>query len=194
MERKHIYQALADFQQECPVLLKGTSGYNYQYIKFEHLVAQVNPILKKHNLGFTQLLENTGLRTILFHTTSGETIDTWVDIPHDTMKGMNVFQTAGSGITYYKRYSLSAMLGIISDSDTDANIYSKAEVKQEEKPKEVEHWVLDIGDEKWDKVLTYITQNKKLGLPQIVKNLQTGNKSIKYTLKTKVKKELAKHI
>ena len=38
-------------------------------------------------------------------------------IPDCSMKGMNVYQSKGSGITYYRRYMLSSMLGIISDAD-----------------------------------------------------------------------------
>ena len=76
MESKNIYKALADFQQEVPVLLKGTDGYGYKYIQLEHIIAQINPLLKKHNLGFTQLVDGEGnyhgLTTILFHHPSGE--------------------------------------------------------------------------------------------------------------------------
>ena len=49
--------------------------------------------------------------------------------------------------------------------------------------------VLDIGDENWGKVLKYIASNKELGLPKIVKNLET-----KYNIKAVVKKELSKQI
>ena len=42
MEKKNIYKALADFQQEVPVLrLKGTDGYGYKYIKLEHIITQL---------------------------------------------------------------------------------------------------------------------------------------------------------
>ena len=33
---------------------------------------------------------------------------------------MNTFQIMGSAITYYRRYSLSAALGLITDKDIDA--------------------------------------------------------------------------
>ena len=49
--------------------------------------------------------------------------------------------------------------------------------------------ILDIGDENWAKVLKYIASNKELGLPKIVKNLET-----KYNIKASVKKELSKQI
>ena len=48
---------------------------------------------------------------------------------------------------------------------------------------------LDIGDNNWGKVLKYIATNKELGLPKIVKNLET-----KYNIKAVVKKELSKQI
>ena len=37
------------------------------------------------------------------------------------LKGMNDFQVLGSAISYLRRYSLSSVLGIVSDKDTDAS-------------------------------------------------------------------------
>tara|TARA_R100000900_G_scaffold45908_3_gene36806 strand:+ start:611 stop:1135 length:525 start_codon:yes stop_codon:yes gene_type:complete len=48
---------------------------------------------------------------------------------------------------------------------------------------------LEIGDENWKKVLSYVVANKSLGLPSIVKNLES-----KYNIKAIVKKEISKHI
>jgi len=48
---------------------------------------------------------------------------------------------------------------------------------------------LEIGDENWDKVLKYVSDNKELGLPKIIKNLE-----VKYKIKAIVKKEISKHI
>ena len=48
---------------------------------------------------------------------------------------------------------------------------------------------LNIGDENWDKVLKYVAENKAIGLPKIVKNLE-----VKYKIKPLVKKELSKHL
>ena len=88
--------------------------------------------MKKHKLGFTQLLNDNKITTIIFHTESGETIQSEVVIPDDVvLKGMNKFQIVGSGITYYRRYSLSAILGLVTDADNDANPNNK---KEEPKP------------------------------------------------------------
>jgi len=45
---------------------------------------------------------------------------------------MNAYQSIGSGITYFRRYSLSCMLGLITDKDIDAKGDS---VKVEDKRK-----------------------------------------------------------
>jgi hypothetical protein len=34
---------------------------------------------------------------------------------------MNDFQSFGSGVTYFRRYCLSAILGLVTDKDTDAS-------------------------------------------------------------------------
>jgi len=116
----NIFKALADFQQECPVIHKGTTGYGYTYADLPQILEVINPLLEKHSLGFTQMLEGSGLRTILFHTKSGQYLESYCDIPATSLKGMNDFQAIGSGITYFRRYALSGILGIVSDKDTDA--------------------------------------------------------------------------
>ena len=77
-------------------------------------------MLKKHKLCFTQLLENDGIRTILFHVESGEQIESFTTIPLVKLGAMNEYQSYGSGVTYFRRYALSSMLGLVTDKDTDA--------------------------------------------------------------------------
>ena len=81
----------------------------------------INPLLKKHGLGFTQLINGTELVTIVFHVETGETIESKTAIPQGVqLKGMNDFQVLGSAISYLRRYCISSILGIVSDKDTDA--------------------------------------------------------------------------
>lgn len=126
----NIFKALADFQQECPIIHKGTQGYGYTYADLPKILEVINPLLKKHNLGFTQLLKDNGLETIIFHTKSGEYITSYTSIPAATLKGMNEYQSFGSGITYYRRYALSAALGLVTDKDTDAADVKPAFIKK----------------------------------------------------------------
>jgi len=210
MERKNIYTALANFQQEVPVLLKGTDGYGYKYIRLEHMITQIKPMLKKHDLGFTQFVEQDGLRTIIFHTKSGESIEAWCHIPVCDMKGMNAFQSHGAGVTYFRRYALSSMLGIITDKDTDANIYSAVSTKTAKKKDPVQKLkdaldleVVKVTDTKtgksrvklvkdtkeFDNAVQHIKKNPEKSLSLLIKDIEKH-----YIVDAKVKKELSKHI
>lgn len=117
---KNLFKALADFQQEVPVIHKGTKGYGYSYADLPTIFEAINPLLKKHGLGFTQLMGDNNIKTIIFHD-SGESIETTTTIPENVvLKGMNAFQVLGSAITYIRRYALSSALGLVTDKDTDA--------------------------------------------------------------------------
>ena len=119
---KNLFKNLASFQQEVPVIHKGTQGYGYSYANLSTIVEVINPLLKKHGLGFTQLVGTNEIKTIIFDITSGECLETITNIPENVdLKGMNKFQVLGSAITYIRRYALSSALGLITDKDTDAN-------------------------------------------------------------------------
>lgn len=119
---KNIYKALAQFQQEVPVIHEGTKGFGYTYASLKEILSVINPLLKKHGLGFTQLVDNNILTTVLFHSESGESIESKVVIKEGVeLSKMNAYQVMGSAITYFRRYSLSAILGLVTDKDTDAN-------------------------------------------------------------------------
>lgn len=119
---KRLFKSLAEFQQEVPVIFKGTKGYGYSYADLPSILEVINPLLKKHSLGFTQLINENQIKTIIFHIESGETIESNTNIPQGVqLKGMNDFQVLGSAITYLRRYSLSSILGLVTDVDTDAH-------------------------------------------------------------------------
>ena len=118
---KNLFKSLAAFQQEMPILHKATQGYGYSYTELSDIIKGINPLLKKHGLGFTQLIEGQDLKTIVFHSESGEVLESQTTIPVVALKGMNDYQSFGSGVTYYRRYALSAMLGLVTDKDTDAS-------------------------------------------------------------------------
>lgn len=144
---KNLFKALADFQQEVPVIHKGTQGYGYSYADLPKIFEVINPLLKKHGLGFTQLIEEQSIITVLFHVESGERLDSKTIIPQGVqLKGMNDFQVLGSAITYLRRYALSSILGIVTDKDVDA---AGEQVKKEvKKPK--------IDNERFEKALSAV--------------------------------------
>ena len=133
---KNLFKALANFQQEVPVIIKNSQGYGYQFADLPKIFEVINPLLKKHGLGFTQLIEEQSIITVLFHVESGERLDSKTDIPQGvTLKGMNDFQVLGSAITYIRRYALSSALGLVTDSDPDANGV-KEKPTQQSQPKQ----------------------------------------------------------
>ena len=117
---KNLLKALSEFQNEVPTIHEETKGFNYTYSNLNSIFKVIKPLLKKHGLGFYQNLDNRNLVTTVYHVESGEQIQSSSAIPEVTLKGMNDFQTLGSGITYLRRYSLSTILGLITDKDVDA--------------------------------------------------------------------------
>ena len=73
--------------------------------------------------------------------------------------------------------------------DTLTTIKPTAPVSKNPIPVSSYKITLEIGDENWEKVLKYVSDNKELGLPKIIKNLE-----VKYKIKAIVKKEISKHI
>jgi hypothetical protein len=136
---KNLIKALADFQQEVPVIHKATQGYGYSYADLPTIFSVINPLLKKHGLAFTQPLGSEGgityLETIIFHIESGERMSSKVEVPRVSLAKMNDYQAMGSGITYFRRYSLASALNLITDLDTDAAGEQVRKPKNEEPQK-----------------------------------------------------------
>ena len=132
---KNLFKSLASFQQEVPVIHKATQGYGYSYADLPKIFEVINPLLQKHGLGFTQTLNTkegtTYLCTTVFHVESGECLDSMVEIPKVQLAKMNDYQSFGSGCTYYRRYSISSMLCLVTDIDSDAS----GEQVKDEQPK-----------------------------------------------------------
>lgn len=119
-----ISKALAKFQGEVKQPLKDAENPYFQskYVPLENVVESISSIAPNHGLSFVQWALNdengrVGVATMLMHE-SGEFIEfdpVFINAEKQTPQG------AGSLITYLKRYSLSAVFGITSDQDDDAN-------------------------------------------------------------------------
>lgn len=152
METKNIFKAIAEFQQAVPVIHKGVEGYGYSYADLPAIFEVINPLLKEHGLGFTQGINGTALKTTIFHIESGECLESTMDIPQGVqLSKMNQFQVLGSAITYLRRYALSAMLGLVTDTDIDAAV---EQVKPEPKPAAKKK--LDVTTETFPKAVSSV--------------------------------------
>jgi len=120
---KEIATALAKFQAEVknPANSADNPFFKSKYAPLNEILNIVRPILAKNGLSVLQMpggdSQETSITTLLMHE-SGE----WIESEPLTMKAVkNDPQGAGSVITYARRYSLSAILGISSEDDDDAN-------------------------------------------------------------------------
>lgn len=120
---KSIAAALCKFQQECESPKKSAVNPHFKnkYAPLEEIIKAVTPTMVKHGLSHFQSTsaegDNIVVTTVLMHT-SGEFIES---DPLRLPMGKTNAQGAGSSITYARRYSLCALLGIAAEEDDDAN-------------------------------------------------------------------------
>ena len=178
---KNLFKSLSAFQQDCPVILKNATGYGYQFADLPKIFEVINPLLQKHGLGFTQLIntneERHYLVTILFHVESGESIESSTLIPYVQLKGMNDFQSFGSGVTYFRRYALSSTLGLVTDKDTDAGGEQVKVEKHEPKQKKNK-----IDDVRFSKAIEAI-KNGEYELEKLIETFDLDASQLKQITK-----------
>ena len=120
---KTLLEGFGKAQAEFPTLPKDKNGYNYKYTDLDTVISTLRPILAKHNIGFMQTmttLENGrwAITTRLFNN-AGEWIEDTTPLPDVSLSKGNAAQNVGAAITYMKRYTLCAFLGVSCDEDPD---------------------------------------------------------------------------
>jgi hypothetical protein len=161
-----IAEALAAFQAEVkdPARDKDNPYFKSKYVAIDGLLAAVRPILAKHGLSVIQSTGGNGqdisVTTEILHT-SGE----WIRTDALVLKAVKADpQGAGSAVTYGRRYSLSAALGVAWDDDDDGNAAStppKAEKKAAPKAKTKE---APKAPRKVDSLLAIAAAAKEIGV------------------------------
>lgn len=133
---KQIIPALLKVQNE--VISFNKDGFNphfkNNYITLDSILADVRPKLTEENLLLIQEVHSDGeyaeITTTIYHE-SGEYIQA------ETLKlkpTQNNPQQMGSAITYGKRYQLSSLLGVSSETDDDGAGASKGADKKKRAP------------------------------------------------------------
>jgi hypothetical protein len=125
MESNEIFAALSRFQGLCPTINKGKTvnvgKYKFSYADLASIWSAIRAPLAECGLSVVQMIESDAegrpcIVTIIGHT-SGKSIRSSLIIDY---MGRDI-KEAGGAITYYRRYTLSAALGIVSDDDADDN-------------------------------------------------------------------------
>lgn len=120
---KTIYEALAAFQAELPKIdLDGTNPhFRSKYATLGNVTKNVFPKLAEHGFSFTtgSFVDNGVLilDAHLLHE-SGESRSMQFPITETNP------QKVGSAVTYYRRYALAALTGVVADEDDDGNAAS----------------------------------------------------------------------
>lgn len=183
VENSEIFEALAKFQQECPIIHKATKGHGYTYADLPQILSIINPLLKKNGLAFTQPIVKDKLVTIIVHVETGQFIRSEFDLSLDSLEYvkktkytkdkkssfevevlqgfdmMNKPQAVGSIITYARRYALSSVLGIVTDKDSDGGGLADPDYEAPA-PKEE----LTPSHEKWTKAVNFIYEGNNISV------------------------------
>ena len=125
-----LAKALHAVQKEAPKLQKDSINPHFKnkYVGLDSLVPVVLPIANKHGLVILQPPSTVdgapALTTRLIHAASGESIEYTMPLLLDKQNS----QGLGSAITYARRYSLMAVLGLVADEDDDGQAASRTQV------------------------------------------------------------------
>ena len=117
-----LYTALVKAQQEMPIIQKNSKMYgNQYYAPLDEIIKVSRPILTKNNLSVIQTFQahddNNYLVTTLAHS-SGQVIQSKILLPKVIDNGkINPLQQMGKNITYLRRYTYSAIVGIATSED-----------------------------------------------------------------------------
>lgn len=119
-----VVGGLQSFQHKVENPKKSKKAYDYKYAPLEVVIDTVKPALEDQGLSFSQSTGFDGdkitVQTIIWHESGQYIAFDKLGLPRDDVEQQSKVQSAGSAITYARRYSLSAALGIASEEDTDA--------------------------------------------------------------------------
>lgn len=166
-----IAEALSKFQGECPeitldadveVTMNNGGKYKFKYATLANINKIIKPFMAKHGLSITQVTSTKAgeITTLLMHS-SGEWIRSEIKMPAYTKP-----QDMGSAITYGRRYSMCAILGLSANTDDDGNIAhgnslkenssagkKQPPVKPTPPPPRTKKPIITPDSEKWEKAL-----------------------------------------
>jgi hypothetical protein len=103
--------------------------FKNKYAPLIDILKQLRPIYNECGITILQDVEGIKVSTIFLHETGEWIQQEWMELPVDKQTP----QSAGSTITYARRYSISAWLGIASEEDDDGNQASQQN-KKKDKP------------------------------------------------------------
>jgi hypothetical protein len=126
---KELLTKIAKIQDEIGVLKKDTQGYNYKYTEINQILERLHPLLTKHKLLLLQPVSEGKLTTKVIDLESLEELTSEMELPKDVEP-----KTMGGAITYYRRYTLMALLSLQAEDDDGSSTTSKKDLKEKDLP------------------------------------------------------------
>lgn len=190
--RAAYFEALAAFQDECPeirksrdakIATKNGGSYGYSFAPLEEITRTIRPIMRRHGLSYSFTVESTSkdvlnVKCILRHI-DGHQEEAAFPVPIGTSAGMSDAQKNGAALTYGRRQSLIAVLGLTtadSDSDAAAPAPGKPDTITDREAADLSALMDEVGADR-DKFLRWagvrhIDDLPKQKLPEAIKLLQ----------------------
>jgi hypothetical protein len=123
--RKAFVVAMSAFQAEAPKIVKDSKGHNSSYAKLPGVIAVVAPLLSKNELSYSWVTNQSDKGTTVTCKIThilGHSEATSLFAGNDKTGSKNDIQALGSTVTYLKRYTLEAALGLAeAEQDDDGN-------------------------------------------------------------------------
>lgn len=125
-----LFEALSKAQAEIESASKARQGYNYQYADLNDTWDVAREPLTKNGLCVVQhpIVMNG---VMVLQTTLGHKSGQWIRSELVLDPADSKPQTLGSMLTYYRRYALSAIVGVCADKDDDGEAAQVAASKNE---------------------------------------------------------------
>jgi hypothetical protein len=177
-----LTQRFCELQRECRFV--GTDGEvsiptrHYQFVTLLKLRVDIlHPLFVKYHFGFTQPLTvidgNNALLTKIFDDETGEVVAESSVILKT--RSENNPQDWGSAITYFRRYSLFSLLGMVGDKDDDCYIQEdeiKSRVSETINIKDLNKLYISLRKEQQEEYKDIFSKKKK----ELQKNIVDSTK------------------
>lgn len=146
-----IYKKLFEIQKNIGKLTKDADNpfFKSKYADINQLIELSNPLFHNQNLIVLQPIHGNTLLTQVIDVDTGEKIESSLELPQSQDP-----QKIGSAITYYRRYTLKALLNI-QEEDDDAN---KASGNKVDKSEDTRPW---LTEDQFNGYLSLINKGEK---------------------------------
>lgn len=169
-ELDKIAAALTIAQAKLSPAIKGSTNPHFRskYADLQAVWEVARPVLAENKLSIVQTFNESNGETVTIVTTllhiSGQYLRSALTLKPTKPDPQGI----GSAITYGRRYSLSAMLGIVADEDDDGNAASqKPEGNQSSQPRQATPPTV----KNWKDVIIHFGKNENKMLGELPKNV-----------------------